>query len=112
MGNFCNSEEALDQRKRDSYRPRKLSSELEEQQLDQEATEEISFKKKCGQVWRTFDIDQSGKLEREEAKNFLRNILPELLGEEGYKPNEDLVRRFITILDLNQDGLIDQNEFY
>ena len=102
MGNVCNSQEDATRRVRDSYRPRKLQLEIETDQVSQE---ELLYKKRVDKIWKDYDQNQNGKLEKEEAMAFLKQMLPELIGQE---PSEELLERNFCLLDQNNSGDIDK----
>ena len=60
-------------------------------------------------IWKEFDKDGSGKLEKEEAVAFLKVTLRDLTGEE---PNESIVEKNFANMDRDKSGDIDKLECY
>ena len=59
-------------------------------------------------IWRTFDADHSGELDKEESRNFLRTVLADCPPPNNYDESE-FEAVFIEI-DTNGDGLLDKEE--
>ena len=107
MGTVCNSqEESTQNRTRDSYRPKKLNLGME---ADQASQDEILYRKKVDKIWKEFDTNNNNRLEKDEATKFLKEILPELIGE---APTDEMIERSFNIMDKNGSGDIDKEECF
>ena len=59
------------------------------------------------EIWIKFDKDNSGYLDKQETRNFLKNILGSM-GEREF--SEDDFFRFFTEFDSDNNGIITKNE--
>ena len=65
------------------------------------------YAKSIDEIWRLFDENQNGKLEKDEAKVFLRAILKQVNG--STPTNKEIKRNFVK-MDLDRSGDIDKEE--
>ena len=47
-------------------------------------------------IWKEFDTNNNGKLEKDEAMKFLKEMLPELIGDD---PSDEMLERNFNLLD-------------
>ena len=76
-------------------------------ETDQASQDEILYRKKIDKIWKEFDTNNNKKLEKIEATKFLKEMLPELIGE---TPTDEMIERSFNILDKNGSGDIDKEE--
>ena len=71
--------------------------------------DDSEYRKQVDDIWKNFDEDKNGKLERHEAEKFLKSILKEVTGKD---PSEKELARNFEIMDLDKSGDIDKEEAY
>ena len=59
------------------------------------------------EIWREYDVDNSGKLDKEEAFTFLRVMLKEYTGKD---PTDEELERNFQMMDYDKSGDIDKAE--
>ena len=68
---------------------------------------ESAYKEKIEQIWKDYDTDRNGKLDRKEAYNFLKDCMKEVSGEDPTK--EEIDENFRT-MDIDGSDDIDKDE--
>lgn len=60
------------------------------------------------EIWCQYDVDDSGVLEKDEVKQFVKEYLPEL--KQGFKYSEDGFEALFKEFDLDGNGSVDRFE--
>ena len=78
---------------------RRLTPEVEQQRIYSQAVDKI---------WRQFDVDNSGALDKAETKRFLETVLADCPPPNNYE--ESRFEETFTLIDTNKNGLIEKGE--
>ena len=70
--------------------------------------EEASIAVVVNETWSSYDIDNSGELEKEEARNFLSELLPDM--KNGYLFSDENFEKLFNEIDTDGSGTIDRAE--
>ena len=108
MGATCCNSDNLDDRKdwvkspttrsnRDSH----FSFSREEIEADKKRRDKVD------EIWKEYDTNNSGVLEKEQAYEFLRKSLTEMAGKE---PTQEEVKRNFETIDADANGVLDKEE--
>jgi Ca2+-binding EF-hand superfamily protein len=60
------------------------------------------------EIWNTYDLDQTGILERDEIKKFMKDYMPDF--KKNYKFDEEGFNALYDEFDLDGNGIIEKNE--
>ena len=74
-----------------------------------EAAQEEHWNAEIAEIWKKYDTDNSGKLEKDEAFRFMSDCMKELTGDE--QTEEDLENHFAK-MDVDKSGDIDKEECF
>jgi hypothetical protein len=69
-----------------------------------------AINKAVEKIWSLYDVDNSGVLEKDEAKDFLATVLKDVPGAPEF--NEAVFEQQFEKIDLNKDGLIQRGEMF
>ena len=71
------------------------------------AVDDAKERARVEEIWKKFDTNKSGKLEKDQAKLFL---LEELASLTGAEPTDDELERNFNIIDEDANGSLDKEE--
>ena len=86
---------------------KQLKSNYNASKLNMPAMDDAKERARVEEIWKKFDTNKSGKLEKDQAKLFL---LEELASLTGAEPTDDELERNFNIIDEDANGSLDKEE--
>ena len=87
--------------------PKQIKSSYAAQKLNVPEVDDAKERARVEEIWKKFDTNNSGVLEKEQAKAFL---LEELTALTGTDPTDDELERNFNIIDEDASGTLDKEE--
>ena len=84
-----------------------LGSNYAAQQLSKSAIEDDAERKRVEEIWKKFDTNNNGSLDRSEGKAFLQQELETMTGQ---PPTDEEIERNFNIIDEDGNGTLDKEE--
>lgn len=75
---------------------------------DEFPDKDSAFSKRLAEIYRKYDTNNDGCLDREETRELLNAVLK----DQGKEITEEDLEQFITAADANNDGMIQKRELY